>query len=100
MAWGTGALEIIDISLVLPLFSFIPHLVAMVTRISKADSRWSSLVVRSTRSSAYMSKRAERYIPYIYPMIYRVYIIPYIYGYDMNTADLREKKTVWGELSV
>ena len=29
----------------------------MVTRISKADSRWSSLVVRSTRSSAYMRKR-------------------------------------------
>ena len=44
---------------VLPQFSFIPHLVAMVTRISKADSRWSSLVVRSTRSSAYMSKRAH-----------------------------------------
>ena len=36
-----------------------PHVVAMVTRISKADSRWRSLVVRSTRSSAYMSKRAE-----------------------------------------
>ena len=50
MAWG--ALEIRDIS-------FIPHLVAMVTRISKADSRWSSLVVRSTRSSAYVIKRAE-----------------------------------------
>ena len=41
------------------LCSFIPHLVAMVTRISKADSRWSSPVVRSTRSSAYMSRRAE-----------------------------------------
>ena len=32
---------------------------SMVTRISKADSRWSSLVVRSTWSSACMSKRVK-----------------------------------------
>ena len=36
----------------LAVVTFIPHVVAIVTRTSKADSRWNSLVVRSTRSSA------------------------------------------------